>query len=101
MKSSSNVSIGWVIFFLITSVLSGLILSSWAFLAKKSGNSYWLQLFFGLICIVIFGYFISYNFYINYIPGEAKWMYYLGVLGTYSNALAALIWILTLFIKSK
>jgi hypothetical protein len=98
-KSSNFPSIA--LFFLILSVFSGLILSVWALINKASGKRYVIQLVFGLLCIVLFGY-VSYHFYMEG-PGAGNQMiwYYLGMIGTYSNGLTALIWILTLFVKAN
>jgi hypothetical protein len=97
----SNVNVVILIVLLILSVLSSLILSIWALINKKSGKGYVIQLVFGLLCIVLFGY-VSYHFYMEG-PGAGNQMiwYYFGMIGTYSNGLAALIWILTLFVKSN
>jgi hypothetical protein len=99
-KSSGSSGVGIGIFFILLSIFSGLILSIWALKAKKTGDSYLLQLIFGLIFIVFFGY-ISYNFYTEYIPGDDKLSYYIGMTGTYTNGLAALIWLIALFSKSE
>jgi len=87
--------------FLFLSILSSLTLSVWALLNKISGKGYVIQLVFGLVCIVLFGY-VSFHFYMEG-PGAGNQMiwYYFGMIGTYSNGLAALIWILTLFVKSN
>ena len=100
MKSKSSNFPLIALFFLILSVLSGLILSIWALINKKSGKGFIIQSVFGLLCIVLFGY-VSYHFYMEG-PGQGNQMiwYYMGMIGTYSNGLAAFIWILTLFIKS-
>jgi hypothetical protein len=100
-SKTSNVNAIILILFLVLSVLSGLILSIWVLLNKTSGKGYIIQLVFGLVCIVLFGY-VSYHFYMEG-PGAGNQMiwYYFGMIGTYSNGLAALIWILTLFVKSN
>ena len=98
---TTNINVVILILFLILSVLSGLILSIWALLNKTSGKGYVVQLVFGLVCIVLFGY-VSYHFYMEgQGAGNQMIWYYFGMIGTYSNGLAALIWILTLFIKSN
>lgn len=87
--------------FLFLSILSSLTLSVWALLNKISGKGYVIQLVFGLVCIVLFGY-VSYHFYMEgHGAGNQMIWYYFGMIGTYSNGLAALIWILTLFVKSN
>ncbi len=98
---TSNVNIVILIVFLVLSVLSGLILSIWALLNKISGKGFVIQLVFGLLCIVLFGY-VSYHFYMEgHGAGNQMIWYYFGMIGTYSNGLAALMWILTLFVKSN
>ena len=97
-KSSGS---GWILILLAAFIFSGLILSVWAFLAKRSGRSFGLQLFFGLICIGFFGYYVSYQFYTDYIPGDDKLVYYIGLIGTYANGLAAIVWLLTILVKPK
>ena len=104
MATSSKTSpfgTGIYIFLLILSIFSGLILSIWALVNKKSGKGYVVQLVFSLLCTVFFGY-ISYLIYMDG-PGNGNqvFVYYMGLIGTYSNGLASLIWILTLFIKSN
>ena len=104
MSSSSNSSsgIGYFVVIIPLSIISGLILSIWALIAKKSGKGYIIQLILALICIVFFGYVLSYHFYLDGPgPGNQLIWYYVGMIGTYSNGLAALIWILTLFTKSN
>lgn len=101
MSKSGSSGVGIFIGLLITSIFSGLILSIWALIAKKSGNGYLLQLIFGLACIVFFGYYLSYHFYVDYIPGDDKFTYYIGMVGTYANGLAAFIWLIALFSKSE
>lgn len=105
MATSSKISpfgTGIYIVLLILSVFSGLILSIWALINKKSGKRYLIQLVLGLLCIVFFGYGLSYHLYMDG-PGQGNQIiwYYIGMIGTYSNGLALLFWILTLFVKLK
>jgi len=102
-KSSKSSELGPIFGFIIASIFSGLILSVWGYIAKTRGNSYVLQLIFGLLAIVLFGYFVSYKMYSNYSNGGDDGeviLHYIGMTGTYANALAAVIWIATIFKKS-
>ena len=102
-KSSQSSGLGPIIGLIIASIFSGLILSVWAFISKSRGNTYGLQLFFGLLAIVVFGYFLSFKVLFSFSStGDQTdvMLYYVGMAGTYINALAAIIWIAALFKKS-
>jgi hypothetical protein len=100
-NQKSNLDSRIFIVLILSFILSGLILSIWSLKNKKSNKGYVIQLVLGLICIVLFGY-VSYHFYMEGLgSGNQMIWYYFGMIGTYSNGLAALIWILTLFIKSN
>ena len=103
-KSSSSGSLGMVALFVVLSILSGLLLSIWALIAKKSGNGYIAQLIFALLFIVIIGYYICFNIYMNGTSTGADnevLVYYICMVGTYANGLAAIIWLMALFSKSS
>lgn len=100
-KNSSSDGVGIYIFLLLTSIFLGLILSIWALISKKSGRGYVVQLILSLISIGFFGYYLSYQIYMNYTPGDDKFVYYIAMIGTYSNGLAALVWLMALFTKSE
>ncbi len=102
-KSSGSTGLGLVIGLFLASIFTGLILSVWAYVSKKKGRSYGLQLFFGIIAIVVFGYFLSYNMFKHYSSfGDDVdvILQCIGLTGIVSNTMAAVFWTTTLFQKS-
>jgi hypothetical protein len=95
-NGTSKTSLFILIGYLISSIFAGLIFSGLALRAKSHGGSGIGWGILSIICIGLFG-FMGFAFIKTSSTSLDAFYYYLGIITLISNALAALILVLTFF----